>query len=196
MQLGDIIQIGDILVSEDVITEWFCCDYAVCKGQCCISGDCGAPMAEAEEAMLAETFSSYRSLMTPEGVQAVNEKGFCESYCGRGLYTPIVKGSGACAFAHFMEDNCLCAIEKAGCVKPVSCSLYPIRVTHLTGGGLALNVHNWDICQCARDKGQRDGIRVYQFLKGPLTAAFGPQFYSELCDKARKIVEMVKTYKI
>ena len=36
---GTIIEIGDILVSEDVILEYFACDYPVCKGRCCIIGD-------------------------------------------------------------------------------------------------------------------------------------------------------------
>ena len=30
---GVIFQIGDILVSEEVISEYFCCDYPVCKGE-------------------------------------------------------------------------------------------------------------------------------------------------------------------
>ncbi len=41
-KFGTIIQIGDVLVSEDVVTEHFACDYAVCKGCCCIIGDSGA----------------------------------------------------------------------------------------------------------------------------------------------------------
>ena len=36
---GVIIQIGDILVSEDVVCEFFACDYTRCKGCCCIIGD-------------------------------------------------------------------------------------------------------------------------------------------------------------
>ena len=36
---GTIVEIGDILVSEDVILEYFACDYPVCKGKCCIVGD-------------------------------------------------------------------------------------------------------------------------------------------------------------
>ena len=31
---GNIIQIGDILVSTDVVTEYFACDYVKCHGQC------------------------------------------------------------------------------------------------------------------------------------------------------------------
>ena len=30
---GTIFEIGDCLVSEEVITEYFACDYAKCKGQ-------------------------------------------------------------------------------------------------------------------------------------------------------------------
>ena len=45
---GTIIEIGNILVSEDVILEFFACDYPVCKGCCCIIGDSGAPLKEQE----------------------------------------------------------------------------------------------------------------------------------------------------
>ena len=45
---GTIIQIGDILVSEEVVTEYFACDYGACKGACCIEGDSGAPLDERE----------------------------------------------------------------------------------------------------------------------------------------------------
>ena len=37
---GTIVQIGDCLISEDVFAEFFCCDYALCKGKCGIVGDC------------------------------------------------------------------------------------------------------------------------------------------------------------
>ena len=45
---GTIIQIGDILISEDVVAEYFSCDYGVCRGACCIEGDGGAPVDEDE----------------------------------------------------------------------------------------------------------------------------------------------------
>ena len=46
--IGIIVEIGDVLVSEDVILEFFACDYPVCKGKCCIVGDSGAPLKEEE----------------------------------------------------------------------------------------------------------------------------------------------------
>ena len=45
-RFGTIIEIGDILVSEDVISEFFACDYPKCKGVCCVEGDSGAPVLE------------------------------------------------------------------------------------------------------------------------------------------------------
>ena len=45
---GTIIQIGDVLVSEEVVTEYFACDYEKCRGACCVIGDGGAPVREEE----------------------------------------------------------------------------------------------------------------------------------------------------
>ena len=55
---GTIIQIGDILVSEEVVTEFFACDYPVCKGACCIAGDSGAPLEEDELPALERDYPS------------------------------------------------------------------------------------------------------------------------------------------
>ena len=186
-RFGTIIQIGDILVSEDVVMEFFACDYAVCRGACCIAGDSGAPLDESELEGLERDYPAYCGYTTPQGRAAVDAKGFFEVDRDDDIVTPLMTPAtpGAqdlpCAFCHFGEGGeCLCAIEMAGHTKPISCSLYPIRVTKLTGGGLALNVHHWDICKPAFDKGALAGVRVYQFLKNPLTKAFGEDFYSAL----------------
>ena len=41
MYHGTIIQIDDCLVSEEVLTEYYACDYEKCKGCCCVIGDSG-----------------------------------------------------------------------------------------------------------------------------------------------------------
>ena len=48
MRHGTIIQIDDCLVSEEILTEYFACDYEKCKGCCCVIGDSGAPLEECE----------------------------------------------------------------------------------------------------------------------------------------------------
>lgn len=186
---GTIIQIEDILVSEDVVTEFFACDYPVCKGVCCIEGDSGAPLEERELNALERDYPSFSHLMTDKGRKAVSNKGFFEIDRDGDLVTPLSDGSPECAFCHFPGDGfCLCSIERVGLVKPISCSLYPIRITKLTGGGLALNVHHWDICKPAFEKGRREGIRVYEFLKVPLSERFGEEFWAALDAAAKHLL--------
>lgn len=180
-RFGTIIQIGDILVSEDVVTEKFACDYETCRGICCIEGDSGAPMEEEEIDSIERDYPSFKEYMREQGRAAAESKGFFEVDRDNDIVTPLVEGSCECAYCHFgPAGECLCAIEKAGRKKPVSCSLYPIRVTKLTGGGLALNVHHWDVCKCAFEKGEREGIYVYQFLKNVLIRTYGQDFYDAL----------------
>ena len=163
-KFGTIVQIGDILVSEDVVTEYFACDYGKCRGACCIIGDSGAPMEEDETDLVEREYPEFKDLMRPQGREATEKKGFFDP-----------------------DGECLCAIEMRGLKKPVSCSLYPIRVTRLTGGGLALNLHRWEICSDAFEKGRREHIRVYEFLRKPLTERFGEEFYEALSAAAKHL---------
>lgn len=184
--LPALLQIGDILLSTDIVTEWFACDYPVCRGVCCIEGDSGAPMdildGMDEASALEAAHPSYRALLDKEGEAVLSSGSFSVIDRDGDTVTPLVPGSGKCAYCHTDPSKGLtCAVEMAGCRKPLSCSLYPIRVKRLSSGIIALNLHRWEICRCAFEKGKREGIRVYEFLKGPLTAAFGEEFYSALC---------------
>ena len=193
-RFGTIVQIGDILVSEDVILEFFACDYPVCQGKCCIVGDSGAPLKEEELDPIEANYDVFSPLMRAEGRQAVEEKGFFEIDRDGDLVTPLVSGSEECAFCLFEGENCFCSMErqffagKSSFRKPISCQLYPVRVVELGGGRIGLNLHRWDICACAFEKGKREGIRAYQFLKDPLTEAFGADFYAALCAAAERVI--------
>ena len=193
--VGTIIQIGNILVSEDVVLEYFACDYSVCKGCCCVIGDSGAPLEESELEPLEENYGTYSKLMRPQGRSQVDKDGFFIVDRDGDIVTPIVEGTEECAYTMFEEDGkCLCSIERCflngSCKfrKPQSCRLYPIRVTKMAGGGLALNLHRWSICKDAYEKGRREGIRVYEFLREPLIDVFGEEFYSALSCAARRLI--------
>ena len=192
---GTIIQIGDILVSEEVVIEYFACDYPVCKGCCCIIGDSGAPLEEEEVADLEKHYPVYSDLMRPQGRSQVDKDGFFIIDRDGDIVTPVVDGTGECAYTTFDEaGNCFCSIEKcffAGTCsfrKPRSCWLYPIRVTKLRNGGQALNLHRWHLYKDAFEKGKREGIRVYEFLRDPLTSLYGQDFYEALCAGAQRIL--------
>ena len=100
---GTIVQIGDILVAEDVITEYFSCDYGVCKGCCCIIGDSGAPLEESELEPLEEHYPTYSKLMRPVGRAQVDKDGFFIVDRDGDIVTPVVDGSEECAYTTFDE---------------------------------------------------------------------------------------------
>ncbi len=187
MQPPSIIQIDDVLVSGEILTEYFCCDIDACQGACCIVGDSGAPLEECELEALEKNYPVFSPLMRPEGRAAVAAKGFFEVDRDGDLVTPLVDGSEECAYCRFLpQDLCLCSIEsrwldgQGDFRKPISCQLYPIRVSHLDSGLTALNLHRWEICKAAFEKGRRENVRVWQFLQEPLIRYLGEDFYETL----------------
>ena len=193
-----IIQIGDILVSGDVVTEYFACDYPRCKGCCCEIGDSGAPLQESEIAEIERNYPHFSPLMTEEGRRAAEASGFFAVDRDGDLVTPTVPGVPGfeeCAYAAYEgEHHCFCTMErcffagKGSFRKPVSCWLYPIRVQKMgDGGAIALNLHRWAICRDAFEKGRRENVRVYQVLREPLIHAFGEDFYEALCAAAERL---------
>lgn len=190
---SSIIEIGNILVSEEILTEYFCCDYEQCCGVCCIVGDSGAPLEKSEVRILKREYRNYKKKLSPEGIKRIEEVGFYEIDNDGDYVTPLLGHSEECAYTLMEDGNCFCAIERAFCEgkckfqKPISCSLYPIRVSTLSNGMKALNLHRWNICQCAFEKGRKEKLPVYKFLKEPLIRAFGSEFYDALCAAAQII---------
>lgn len=191
-QLPPLLQIDNIILSIDLLTEKFCCDLSQCHGACCIEGDAGAPL-ELEEVALCEEMlplaekkmtAAARELVLREGVATVDPEGE--------LVTQTVGGRD-CVFA-FREGAChFCALEniarqtKAQWKKPVSCHLYPIRVKQFAGGLIGLNYHRWNICESARRLGREQNVPVYRFLRAPLINRFGREWYKQLEEAARQL---------
>ena len=71
-----IIQIDDCLVSSEILTEYFACDYEKCKGCCCIIGDSGAPLEECEAGAIEKNYPVFSPLMRQEGRDKVKQSGF------------------------------------------------------------------------------------------------------------------------
>ena len=201
MTVPPILQIGDILISSDILTEEFCCDLNACKGACCIEGDAGAPVTMDEIAEIEDMLDAVWADLSAQAqaVAYTDQEG--------DLVTSIVGGKN-CVFTCYDELEvdgktvnhcCLCALEKAyrathhspsashPFIKPISCALYPIREKQFSDGTVALNYHQWDICRPAREKGRSLHLPVYQFLKEPLIRRFGKEWYDELCTLADEL---------
>lgn len=179
--------VKDCIISEDIAEKRFCCDLAKCKGECCIEGDCGAPLEESEIPILERVLPEVEPYMTPEGIDVVKREGVSVPDLAGEPSTPLINGR-ECAYINWGDDGmALCAIERAyrdgkiDWMKPVSCHLYPIRVDEF-GEFTSLNYHQWDICQCAVAKGKECGQPLYEYLKEPLIRKFGQEWYDELLD--------------
>ena len=182
--------VGNVLVSEELIDKCFCCDIEQCKGICCVEGDSGAPVAPDEVADLEEHYPIFKKYMTEEGVAVVEDGGTFVFNGGDSFDTPLMESNDACAFAYFEDGVAKCAIEKCFLKheipfrKPISCYLYPIRVSKV-GDYEALNYNHWSICKTAVENGDKLKLPVYKFLREPLIAKYGKAWYAELEEMVR-----------
>lgn len=174
------------LLSEDLFEQRFVCDLNACKGECCVAGESGAPLEADEEALLKELWPKIRPYIPEKGQRAIDQHGVSEVDHEGDLVTTLVEGRGECAFTVFDEKGiALCGIEKAwkdGAIpfrKPISCHLYPIRITQLKFHE-GLNYHRWPICKPACSCGKKLDVPVFRFLKDALTRKYGAEWYAEL----------------
>ena len=186
-----MIEIQNTLVSLDLIERYFLCDLDACKGQCCIDGDAGAPLAPGEADKIRELLPVIWNDLLPAGRQAIEEGGVSYTDVEGDEVTTLIDG-GLCAFATTAPDGSWrCAIENAcregrcDFLKPVSCHLYPVRLKEYDSF-TAVNLHRWKICKCAEVLGRAKGVRAYRFLEGPLRRRFGDAWYDELAFTAEE----------
>lgn len=179
-----MFQIGNTIVSDEIIENEFVCNLSACKGQCCIDGDAGAPLLKDEIEILDKIYDTVKPYLRPEGIKAIEEQGKWVVGVDGEYETTLVNGS-ECAYVIFDGDTVLCGIEQAyneGLIdykKPISCHLYPIRIKEYSQFS-AVNYHRWHICDDACSLGKELEVPVYKFLKAPLIRKYGEDWYNEL----------------
>ena len=181
----EMIIVGNTYLSDDVAEKQFVCDLEKCKGACCVEGDAGAPLDEDERAILEKIYPEVAPYLSEAGRQAIAEQGTW-TVDQDGDYTTPTVGNRECAYAVYGEKGILkCGIEQAhrdGRVdfpKPVSCHLYPIRITQYDQWD-AVNYHRWHICDPACQLGEALQVPVYKFLRNALVRKYGQAWYDEL----------------
>src|SRR5690606_20715667 len=104
-----------------------------------------------ETVILEAVFPHIKSMLSQKALEEIAKKGTWEVDVDGDKVTPIINGK-ECVYTYFDDKGvCKCAIEKAyneGLIdfkKPISCHLYPIRVTKYSDFE-ALNYHQWPIC--------------------------------------------------
>ena len=198
--LPPILQVGDVLLSSEILTEKFCCDLSVCKGECCVEGDAGAPVTLDEVGEIEECLDEVWGDLSASAQAVIDKQGVAYTDQEGDLVTSIVRGKdcvftfratlqGDGSFVATKEPSpcvTLCALEKAyragktRFCKPISCALYPIREKRLGAGLVGLNYNRWNVCKMAVAKGIQENVYLYQFLRDPLIRRFGEDWYEEL----------------
>lgn len=182
--------IGEALVSEDILEKKFVCHLDKCKGQCCVSGDRGAPLVEEEITIIQNNIEAIKPFMDAEGLALLSKNGFHEIDPDDGELITTCRDGGACVFVVFENGITQCAIEKANKAgktdfkKPMSCHLYPIRAAKY-GDYTVLNYDKWDVCNPACSLGEELNLSIYQFLKEPLIRKMGADWYKDLENLAK-----------
>lgn len=181
-----MIEIDNILISDDVVEAKFVCDLSKCKGGCCEDGDAGAPLAKEEKKILDENYEAILPYMTTEGIEEVKRQGKYLYDREFGWVTPTVNGT-ICAYGVRDDKGIIkCAIEQAyydgklGWKKPISCHLYPIKVSKSKTYTMLNYEPREVLCSAACAFGEQLKVPVYQFLKEPLVRKFGEEFYNTL----------------
>lgn len=180
-----MMKVGEILVSDEIRDREFVCDLQKCKGACCVEGDYGAPLDAEELQILEDIYPAVKPYLTAKGIETIEKEGTHTIDDDGDYCTPIIEGR-ECAYAVYDKKGILkCGIEQAwsdgkiSWKKPISCHLYPIRVSRLKHFE-ALNYDKWSICSPACQLGKELQVPVYKFLKDPLTRKYGAEWYAEL----------------
>ncbi len=180
-----MILVGNAVITDDIKDKNFVCNIEKCKGACCVEGDLGAPLTEEELPIMKEIYPKVKPYLSAEGIKAIEEQGeYIEDW--EGDYSTTTINEKECAYAIYDDKGILkCGIEQAhndgkiDFIKPISCHLYPIRITKYDEYD-ALNYDRWEICNPACDFGEKLGVPLYKLLKDALIRNYSKEWYEEL----------------
>lgn len=191
--------VDHILISDDIAESRFACNLGACHGACCVQGDSGAPLEEHEIEDVEAALATVRERMRPEARKVVEQRGAWERGKDGSIATTCV-GDAECVFVRYEGPVAKCLIQEAHergeteFPKPISCHLYPIRVTDL-GDFEALNMEKMPMCRPAFKHGERTGTHLSEMLKWPLTRRYGADWYEKFetaCTKRRSVFAELK----
>lgn len=183
MIVKNIVQIENILVGKEIAEIKFACDLKKCKGACCtLDSQYGAPLVEEELEQIENVLEKVKDYLPVNHRNEIEKNGFFERKNNE-LMTRSLNNK-ACVFVYFDNEIAKCGIEKAFLDgktefrKPVSCHLFPIRVSSF--GGDMLRFEKFDECSPALAKGRDEKINLVNFSKESLIRKYGHNWYLKL----------------
>lgn len=189
MNSDRIIEINKVLVRKEIVEIPFNCDLNRCKGACCtLESELGAPVKKEEISILENILPEVKKYLPERNINAIEHNGFYEEKSGEFLLKSL--NNRECVFVVCENDIAKCAIEKAyfdGKVKfrkPISCHLFPIRVSDF--GGDILRYEKFSECSPALEKGKAENTTIAEFCKESLVRSYGENWYSQLMNHSGK----------
>jgi hypothetical protein len=178
--------VDDIILAEGLKNLRFCCDLSVCKGQCCIDGDLGAPLNEKEAEWINSNQDKYKHMMGEGELEEVKEQGWIIKEDGI-WHTPLMGEAGPCVYLQQDQDGVLkCIFEilwqegKIEFRKPLSCHLYPLLYKE-NEFHKVLTWQKRDLCRSCFDKGPL----LVEFEKEALIRCFGEEITNKIIDTVK-----------
>jgi hypothetical protein len=181
--INDFTEIGDIILNNKIFSTHFTCDLEKCKGACCtMQSEYGAPVIDKEIEVIEEVLEQVKEILPPKSRKIIEKEGFWEEKEGQLLLSSVEKRD--CVFVVYDNDIAKCAFEKLyfqekiDFRKPISCHLFPIRVSEF--GGPVLRFEKYRDCEPALIKGRETNTSVAEFCSEALLRAFGQSFVDKL----------------
>ena len=184
-----ILPVGNVLVRQEIAETHFKCDLLKCKGACCtFESRYGAPITWDEISTINRVLTTVIKYVPKSHKDEIEEHGFYEEKSGEPLLRSI--DHRACVFVFYENGIAKCSIEKAyfdGKIdfrKPISCHLFPIRISDF--GGDVLRFEHLDECQPAFELGEKENTTVAEFCEESLNRKYGKEWYSQFKELIRK----------
>lgn len=186
---NELIEIDSVLVNSEVLQVKFACDLSKCKGACCtLESEYGAPLQADEITEMKKNLPAAMEYLPGAHVEEIKKKGFYESKDGE-LVTRSIQNK-ACVLVFYEGDVAKCSLERAyfegksSFRKPVSCHLFPIRISDF--GGDILRYERFSECAPALENGQKENKTIVESCKEALERKYSSEWYNMLVESSRK----------
>jgi hypothetical protein len=186
---NNVISVDSVLIRSEVLNTRFVCDLNKCKGACCtIYSEFGAPIVESEINEIEKCLDVILDYLNEINIEEIKRNGFFERKSGE-LFLKSV-ANRQCVFVYYENQIAKCAIEKAfidkkiNLKKPISCHLFPIRISKF--GGDILRYEKFVECEPALEKGKLQDVTIAEFCKESLIRLYGEKWYLLLEEKLNR----------
>ncbi len=178
----EFIEVEGVFVNKEIVVTNFTCDLSKCKGACCtMESEFGAPITESEIEEISKVLPIIMEYLPKEHFDIIEKFGFWINKQNE-LMTRSLNNK-ACVFVTWEGDIAKCGIEKAyrdgkiDFIKPVSCHLFPIRISNF--GGDVLRFEKYSECAPALEKGNNTQVKILDFCSDALERKYGTEWFSK-----------------